>query len=73
MNQKKVMGIALILSAVFAVLGIYWNITDPPAPQPQPATMTQQGGSANLETFPPISEGSPEISGDTTSYTNESM
>lgn len=71
MNQKKVMGIALIISAVFAMLGIYWNITDPPAPQPQPPAMTQQGGSENLETFPSVSERNPGFSGDMTSYSND--
>jgi hypothetical protein len=71
MDRKKVMGIALIISAVFALLSVYWNITDPPAPQPQQPAMTQQNGSENLETFPSVSERTSELSGDTTSYAND--
>jgi len=49
MNEKKIMEIAILISAVFALLGVYWKITDKPAPQPHPPAIEQQGGSNNIQ------------------------
>ena len=47
MNRKKTMEVALLISAIFALLSVYWKFTDQPSPQPQPPAMEQQRGSNN--------------------------
>jgi hypothetical protein len=49
MNEKHILAIAALISAIAALFGVFWKKNDQPAPQPQPAAMAQQGGSNNIQ------------------------